>query len=450
MPGERIVVVGGNAAGLTAASRARRLDPRLDIVVLESGPDVAYSTCGTPYFLAGDVSPDDLIRMRPADFARERDIQVHTSTEVDRILPSQRRVIGHRTDSGEAVSFRFDRLLLATGVKPRLPDIPGTDLANVFAIVNLADALAVKPKLDACRRVGIVGGGYVGLELAETTRRLGKEVALYERQGHVLPAIDPDMSRIVEYELERHGVAVRAGSEVTALTGEAGHVCGIRTHHGLGVHPVDMALLDTGVAPNVDLARAAGVRIGEAGGIAVDPHMETNIPGVYAAGNCAEAFSILRGRPALVHLGTVAAQQGRIAGENLAGRRGRYRGTIGTTILRVFDLGIGMTGLSSREAEAERIPTVASRIEALDRAPYQAGAARIWIKLIASREDGRLVGMQAAGYGDVARRVDVAAVAVTARMSVDELARLDLAYTPPFGSLWDPIQIAAQAVLRRL
>jgi len=450
VPGERVVVVGGNAAGLTAASRARRLDPRLRISVIEKSANVAYSTCGTPYFLAGDVASSELISMTPADFARDRDIEVHTSVEIDEILPSQRRVTGHRADSGEAVSYRFDRLLLATGVRHQPPDIPGTDLANVFSLVNLNDATTLQPALEASSRIGIVGGGYVGLELAEACHRLGKHVTLYERASHVLPTIDPDMSRIIEYELGRHGVGLRAGTEVTALAGENGTVSGIRTAGGIGVHPVDLALLDTGVAPNVELAASAGVRIGETGGIAVDTHMETNLPGVFAAGNCAETHCLIRNRPIRAHLGTVAAQQGRIAGENLAGRRSRYAGTVGTTVLKVFSLGVGKTGLSSSECGQEKIPVVSARIEALDRASYLRDAARVWIKLIARSENGQIVGMQAAGYGDVTRRIDVAATAITAGMSATDLARLDLAYTPPFGSLWDPIQIAAHAILRQL
>ena len=449
-PGEQVVVVGGNAAGLTAASRARRLDPRLNITVLERTAAVSYSTCGVPYFLAGEVPPEDLIRMTPADFARERRIDTHTLVEVSEVLPSKRSVIGRRLDTGESVSFHFDRLLLATGARARLPDIPGTDLPGVFSLVNLEDALRMKPALDAARKVAIVGAGYVGLEMAECLRKLGKQVTVLEQRATVLPALDPDMSRIIEYELRRQGVAVRTGNPVTALLGEERGVSGVKTAGDLGVQPVDAVLLDTGVQPNVDLAAGAGVRTGALGGIAVDAHMETNLPGIFAAGNCAETLCILRRRPTFQHLGTVAARQGRVAGENLAGRRTRFPGAIGTTLLKAFDLGIGKTGLSLEEASGERIPVVSARIEALDRAAYYPGAAKIWIKLIASGENGRLLGMQAVGYGEVARRLDVAATAITASMGVADLALLDLAYTPPFGSLWDPLQVAAQAVLRKL
>jgi NADPH-dependent 2,4-dienoyl-CoA reductase/sulfur reductase-like enzyme len=449
-PGDTIVVVGGNAAGLTAASRARRLDPRLRITVLERTPSAAYSTCGIPYFLAGDVPHESLISMTPAAFLRERDIEVATSVEVDSLLPSRRVVVGHRTDTGESLTFRFDRLLLATGAKAAVPDIPGTDLPGVFSILNLEDALRSRPRLDAARRVGIVGAGYVGVEMAEALRRMGKEVTLYEQRRGVLSALDPDMSRIVEYELERHGVSVRTGARVTSLVGGNNGVEGVRTGGSLGVCPADAVLLDTGVEPNSSLALPAGIHLGASGGIAVDAYMETNLPGIFAAGNCVETVSLLRGRPAPEHLGTVAAKQGRVAGENLAGRRTRYQGSVGTTILRAFDLGIGKTGLNAEEAASEQIPHVSARIEALDRAGYFPGARKIWIKLLASRDTGRVLGVQAVGYGDVARRLDVAATAITAGLSTDQLAHLDLAYTPPFGSLWDPLHVAAQAVLRKL
>ena len=313
---EKIVVIGGNAAGMTAASRARRLDPRLDITVLEKSPFISYSTCGIPYFLADEVSSEDLINFTPGTLRQERNIEAHTQVHVDSVLPSQKRVIAHRLDTGESVSFAFDRLLLATGVKPRLPDVPGTSLENVFGITTLEDAIRARKALDAARTVVIVGGGYVGLEMAESLRKMGKEVTIYEQSAQVLSSIDPDMSRIVEYELRRHGVAVRTGSRVEALVGEANRVTGIKAEGTLGFHPSEAVMLDTGVVPNAELSAEAGVRVGRTGSIAVNEYMETNVPGIFAAGNCAEAFCILRRRPVLQHIGTVAAKQGRVAGEN--------------------------------------------------------------------------------------------------------------------------------------
>ena len=447
---DKILIIGGNAAGLTAGSRAKRLDPRLDVTVLEKGPFISYSTCGIPYFLSGLVGSDDLIRYNPGSLRAERGIEAHVGVEVDSILPSRKRVFGRRVETGESVSFDFDRLMIGTGVKPRLPEIPGIHLRNVFTVTGLADAAPLRAALEGARNIVIVGGGYVGLEIAESVRALGKEVTIYEQRKRVLESVDDDIARIVEYELLRHGVGLRTGSEVEALVGESDRVGGVKARGQLGAQPADVVLLDTGVIPNVDLAVDAGIRTGSTGAISVNEYMETNIPSVFAAGNCAEAFCPIRRRPVLHYVGTVAAKQGRIAGENMTGRRARFAGSVGTTILKVFELAVGRTGLSSAEAATERIPTVSARIEAMDRAAYYPEARKIWVKLIADRDSRKIIGAQAAGYGDVSKRIDVGAIAITSGMTVDELSQTDLGYTPPYSSLWDPILVAAQSLLRKL
>jgi NADPH-dependent 2,4-dienoyl-CoA reductase/sulfur reductase-like enzyme len=448
---EKILIIGGNAAGLTAASRAKRIDPRLDVTVLEKGPHISYSTCGIPYFLARLVREEDLISFTPEAFEKERGIKVHTQSRVDEIVPSRKRVFCTRTDTGEQAEFSFDRLLIATGVQPQLPGIPGTNLENVFTLTNLEDALRISKALERAQRVALIGAGYVGLEMAECLHLLGKVVHIYEKQAHVLPGMDPDMAQIIEYELQRFGVRLSVGAKVLALTGGAANkLTGVKAASGLGIDPADMVLLDTGVAPNVELAHSAGIQIGVAGAISVDSHMETNVPGIFAAGNCAETFCAIRRRPVLNYIGTVAAKQGRVAGENLAARRTKFQGAIGTTVLKVFDLAVARTGLSSEDASREGLPVVSARIEAPDRAAYYPSARKIWVKLIADGENRKLIGAQVAGYGDASKRIDVAATAITAGMRIDDLAQLDLSYSPPYGSLWDPLLIAAQAVLRRM
>jgi len=447
---EKILIIGGNAAGLTAASRAKRIDARLDVTVLEQGPTISYSTCGIPYFVSKMVSSEDLVSYTPESFEKERGIRVHNNTRIDQLVPSRKRALGVRRDTGERVEFGYDRLLIATGVKPKLPDIPGTSLKNVFTLTNLEDALRINEAATAAQRVAIIGAGYVGLEMAESLHALGKAVHLYERESHVLPGIDDDMARIIEYELRRFGVALSTSANVVALTGTEAGVSGIKAASGLGIHPADMVLLDTGVLPQVDLARNAGIQIGLTGAISVNAHMETNVPGIFAAGNCAETLCAIRRRPVLNYIGTVAAKQGRVAGENMAARRTKFPGAIGTTVLKVFDLAVARTGLCSGEAAAENIPIVSARIEAADKAGYYPDARKVWIKLIVERESRKVIGAQAVGYGDASKRIDIAATAVTAGMRVDELAQLDLAYAPPFGTLWDPVLVAAHAVLRQM
>ena len=446
----QIVIIGGNAAGLTAASRAKRIDPRLNVTVLEKGPHISYSTCGIPYYLAKMVSAADLVAYTPESFERERGIKVHNYTRVDEISPSRKRVMATRTDTGEHAEFSYERLLIATGVRSKLPGIPGTDFKNVFTIVDLQDALQLNEALQNSTRVAVIGAGYVGLEMVECLKTLGKTVHLYEREPHVLPGLDGDMAQIVEYELQRFGIRLSVSAKVLALVGSDDRVVGVKTASGLGIDPADVALLDTGVVPNVELAREAGVQIGLTGGISVNTYMETNVPSIFAAGNCAETFCAVRKRPVLHYIGTVAAKQGRVAGDNMAARRTKFHGALGTTVLKVFNLAVARTGLCSEDAAAESMPAVSARIEAWDRAAYYPTARKLWVKLIAERESRRLIGAQVAGYGDASKRIDVACAAITSGMRVEELVQLDLAYSPPYGNLWDPLLIAAQAVLRKM
>jgi NADPH-dependent 2,4-dienoyl-CoA reductase/sulfur reductase-like enzyme len=446
---EKIVIVGGNAAGLAAASRAKRIDPRLDITVLEKSPHIAYSTCGIPYFLANAVSAEELISYSPEEFQETRGIKVHVNVGVEELVPSRKRVIGKHTDTGERVEFPFDRLLIATGVKAKVPDVPGSDLKNVFTVLTLEDGIRLNKALDTIDSVAIVGAGYVGLELAECLHARGKKVHLIERERQVLSSVDRDMAQIIEYELHRFGVKVSVGARVLALVGENGVASGVKTAGNIGIEPAGVVLLDIGVEPNVELARNAGVKIGLTGAISVNGSMETNLPSVYSAGNCAETYCMIRRRPVFSAIGTVAAKQGRVAGENMAARRITFPGAIGTTILKVFDLAVGRTGLNTAEAAAESMATVSARIEALDRASYYPEARKIWVKLIAERDTRKLVGAQVVGYGEVSKRIDVAATAITTGMRIDELAQLDLAYSPPYGNTWDPLLIAAQALLKK-
>jgi NADPH-dependent 2,4-dienoyl-CoA reductase/sulfur reductase-like enzyme len=446
----KIVIIGGNAAGLTAASRAKRIDPRLDVTVLEKGPHISYSTCGIPYYLANIVSASDLVSYTPETFEKDRGIKVHNQTRVDEISPSRKLVKTTRTDTGEQAEFSYERLLLATGVKPKIPEIPGTELNNVFTLIDLQDAIRINEALQHAKRVAIIGAGYVGLEMTECLQALGKTIHLYERESHVLPGIDADMAQIIEYELRRFGARVSVSANVLALVGADGRVAGVKAASGLGIDPADMVLLDIGVVPNVDLAGGADIQIGLTGAVSVNAYMETNVPGIFAAGNCAETFCAIRRRPVLNYIGTVAAKQGRVAGENMAARRTKFFGAIGTTVLKVFDLAVARTGLSSQDAAAESIPVASARVEAWDRAAYYPTARKIWVKLIAEHESRKLIGAQVVGYGDASKRIDVAAAAITSGMRVDELAQLDLAYSPPYGNLWDPLLIAAQAVLRKM
>jgi len=429
----RLVVIGGIAAGMSAAARARRVDRTLEIVVLEKGAEVSFGACGLPFYLEGRVrQPRELVHY-PADyFRRERHIDVRTGVEVTRIVPARRQVA---TAAGEVIGY--DRLVLATGTRA-VKDLPGADQPHVFTLHDLPGAERLREFLRERqpRRAVVVGAGPLGLEAADALRRRGLEVAVLDGREHVLRREDPALTEAVRRQLERHGVSFAAATRVEAI--EAERVAG---------HPAEVVLLALGVRPCVELAMEAGVRLGRSGAIAVDDRMRTNLSDVYAAGDCAEVTHLLTGRPAFLPLGTTANKTGRVAGANAAGRREHFPGVVGTSILSVFGMGIGITGFSEAQARREGFSAVAVTIEARARPKYFAGKTSS-VTLVAERGSGRLLGATVWGEQDTLSRVNVLATAITARLPADQLQFLDLAYAPPFATVWDPVLVAAQQLVK--
>lgn len=451
---ERVVVVGGNAAGLTAASRAKRVDPSLSILVLEAGARIAYSICGLPFCLGGRVARiDDLVIFTPERLANERGIEARLLHRAIEIQPARRRVIVEMLESGAREPIAYDKLLVATGYRPRRLSVEGADLRGVFTASRLADGEAIVSWLESrrCRRAVLVGGGYVGLEMAQALVERGLEVTVVESEGQLLPVLDPEMARLVEEALVRRGLGVLVGRRVKRLAGRAdGSVDAVELETGSLRLPADVVFVDVGVAPEVDLAVRAGAALGPTGAIAVDEHQRTGLSAVYAAGNCAETRHLVSGRPVLLPLGTVAAKQGRVAGENLAGRRSRFPGALGTAAVQLFDVAAARTGLGAAEAARAGLSIVEATIEAKFQAHYFEGGAPATVKVLAERGSGRLVGAQIVGSPEGASRIDVLAAAITAEMTVEEASQLDLAYAPPLGALWSPILVAMNALSREL
>ncbi len=445
----RLLVIGGVAAGLSAASRARRLDPRLQITVLEQGRHISYGTCGLPYFVSGQVPRAEDLLVYSAEFFRERrQIEVLTGTRAVEIEPGRRRVRAVSVESQREQAFPFDRLVIATGARPDWPAIPGMDLPGVFQANNLEGAEALRAFLEGRerpRRAAILGGGYIGLEYAEALRRRGLEVTVFHSGAELLEGFDHEITERVEETLARHGVLVRKATPATAVLGN-GRVEQVLS--AAGRHNADLVLVATGVVPCSELAAAAGLAIGVAGAVAVDDRMQTSLPGVYAAGDCAHTIHLVTGRPAYIPLGTTANKQGRVAGENAAGGNARFAGVVGTAVTRVFELECGRTGLSEEEARGAGYQVVTAAIEHPSRAHYF-GAKKIRVKLVAERASGRLLGGQLVGEEGVAKRVDVVATALHARMDIEQLAGLDLSYAPPFAAVWDAILIAANAMIKK-
>ncbi len=450
---ERMVVVGGVAAGLSAASRARRVNPQMEILVYEKGPDISYSACGLPYFIAGRLREAGALRVYSPEFFRaHRNIHVLTGREVMEISPSRRRVT-ISAQGGGLEETHYDRLVIATGAEPARPGIPGLDLAGVFHVNDLQAALALKRFLgqEHPRRAVILGGGYIGLEMAEALRQLGLEVTLLDRSANLLEAVDEEISALIERELASNNVRVLKGARVEGLAGDRSRRVRRVAWEGApgAAAETDCAILATGVRPRARLAAEAGLELGVTGAVAVNESMETSVAAIYAAGDVAETRHLVSGRPAYVPLGTTANKQGRVAGENAAGGRARFPGIVGTAAVKVFNLEVARTGLSLGEAQAAGFRTAAASIRAASRARYL-GSEEMTVRLIADRATGRLLGAQMAGPEGVAKRIDVLATALQARMTADQLAALDLSYAPPFAPVWDPVLIAALEMLREL
>jgi NADPH-dependent 2,4-dienoyl-CoA reductase/sulfur reductase-like enzyme len=439
----RLVIVGGVAAGTKAASRARRLDPEMEITVYQEEPEPSISECGLPYFLSGVVEERErLVARTPEKFA-EKDIEVLVRRRVERLDVHSKRLVVHDLGAGTSFEDTYDRLVVATGARAVFPPIPGSGLAGVFELRFLTDADRIKSYLEkhSPKKATIVGGGYIGLEVAENLRGLGMEVSLIEGEDRVALAYGPEVSERVEEELRAHGVDIFTGEEVDEFTGE-GHVRGVK--FGDTELATDLVIVGVGIKPNVKLASEAGVEIGTTGAILVDKHMKTTVPDVWAAGDCVETTDLISSEPAWIPLGDTANQMGRVAGTNAATGEDtlEFPGTLGTGIFKVFDLGVGKTGLSERAAADAGFETLSASLTAYDRAAYYPGAGKVFLKFIADRATGRLLGAEAAGSSSD-KLIDICATALWGRLSYPDLVNIDLAYSPPYGPALSPVIQAA-------
>ncbi len=444
---KRLIVIGGVAAGMSAAAKARRTDRDLEVVVCEKGAFISYAACGMPYYLAGDI-PDhrDLIVRTPQQMAKQG-IDVRLHHQVMAIDAETRTVAVRDLEHGNDLSLTYDDLVIATGARPARPSLEGSDLEGIFGLRSLESGLALHRYLAERKpqRAAIVGGGYIGIEMAETFRRLGLQVTMIVRSGKVLRAtVDDDIRKLVQSELDRHNVQVLQDVPVS-FEGE-GKLEAVITAGGR--YDCDIAVLGMGAVPNIELALDAGVRLGPAGAIATDASMRTNLPGIFAAGDCAEALHLVTDRPAYIPLGSTANKQGRVAGENAAGGQALFGSIAGTMVLRCFDLTVATTGLTAAAAQDVGLPVSETTIQAKNISHYFPGAEDIHVKLVVHPDTGKLLGGQIAGKHGVAKRIDVLATALFNRMTIAQLRQLDLSYAPPFAPVWDPILVAANVAAK--
>jgi len=447
---ERLVVIGGCAAGMSAASKARRVNPDLEIAVYEKTGFVSYGECGLPYYVSGLVDDHNkLVTRTPEQFAKQN-IEVHLHYEVTEIDSKNRRLRVTNHEDGESWYENYDKLVIATGGRPALlPGFSPGDPSGVFVVRAVEDGMAIREFIqrERPRRAVIVGAGYIGLEMAESFHVLGLETTVIGRPPQVLKRFDPGMAKLVQDELESQGIQLSLGDEVRVLEGDAqGRVS--RVVSSKGTFEADLVLLALGVRPSVALAKEAGVALGETGAIATDAQMRTNLPDVFAAGDCAEAYHLITGRGAYVPLGTTANKQGRVAGENAGGGQAEFKGMVGTAITKVFDLYAALTGLSEKEARALGYAVKSTVIQAGSRAHYYPDGRPMHVKLVVEEGSGLLLGGQIVGGEGAGPRIDVLAAALHKEMTVEELSELDLAYVPPMAPVWDPLLVAANVALK--
>jgi NADPH-dependent 2,4-dienoyl-CoA reductase/sulfur reductase-like enzyme len=444
--GKRVVVVGGDAAGGSAASQAKKRQADLDVVMFERGRATSYSACGIPYWISGAVGSEAQLVARTPEQHRAAGIDVRMCTEVVGIDLDRRVVHWHDRAGGGTGVEPFDELVYATGSVPMRPPVPGIDAEGVYGVQVLDDGVALRAELDSgrVRRVVVVGGGYIGLEIAEACRVRGLEVTVVDRSATPVGTFDPEIGQFIADAVRDEGIELVLSDAVAGLdVGADGRVRAVATASGREL-PADLVVLGLGVRPAVELAREAGIPLGISGGVAVDTRMRTHVEGVWAAGDCVESRHRLSGQRVVVALGTHANKQGRVAGINIGGGYATFPGVIGTAITKICQVEAARTGLSTAEAEAAGYLFVTAVVDSTTKAGYFPGTQPIRVKMIAERRSGRLLGAQIVGREESAKRIDALAICIWNQMGVDDILSLDLSYAPPFAPVWDPVLIAAR------
>ncbi|MFC9897914.1 FAD-dependent oxidoreductase [Nocardia sp. NPDC127579] len=444
---ERLVIVGADATGMSAASQARRqrTPGELEIVVFERGRFTSYSACGIPYWVAGDVGDrDDLIARTPEEH-RARDIDLRLRTEVVELDVEGRRVRVRAADGVESWCG-YDKLVLATGARPIRPDLPGIDAPGVHGVQTLEDGQALIETLEHTtgRRAVVIGAGYIGVEMAEALIKRGYAVTMVNRGAEPMATLDPDMGALIREAMRGMDIEVVGNAEVTEIRTDAtGRACAVLT--ATAEYPADVVVLGIGVRPETTLAEAAGLPLGAHGGLLTDLAMRVaGHDDIWAGGDCVEVLDLVSGSRVHVALGTHANKHGQIIGANIGGGYATFPGIVGTAVSKVCELEVARTGLRDKDARAAGLQAVSVTVESTSRAGYYPNPAPMTVKMLAERRTGRLLGTQIVGREGAAKRVDIAAVALTARMTVDQMTALDLGYAPPFSPVWDPVLIAAR------
>ncbi|MGE4559685.1 MAG: FAD-dependent oxidoreductase [Desulfobulbus sp.] len=445
----RFVIIGGDAAGMSAASRVKRNNPEIEVIVLEQGQDVSYSACNIPYNIADpERKIDDLVVRSAAAFREKQQIDLRTGHRVDRIDRAARTVDGTTTE-GTPFSVAYDQLLIATGARPIRPRIDGIDLPGVFVVKNLEDGRRIKNFLAShqVRRTVIIGMGYIALEMAEALSGRDIRVEMIKPRKGLLPWLDPALSHHVRQHLEDHGVTLCDGRPIERITLDGGHLQVVSTQLHLDC---DMVVVATGVQANAEIARDAGLALSVGGSISVDHFLRTSDPAIFAAGDCADSYHLVTGEKTWIPLALRANRAGWAVADTVCGKPMWLPGVAGTTVFKAFSMQVARSGLSMPEAVKAGFDPVSIQITSNSRAGIYPGAQPVHVSMVGDRSTGLLLGAQMVGTDQVAHRINAVAVALQARMSVAGFCQSDLAYAPPFGPTWDPLLVAANQLVKKL
>lgn len=441
----KLLVIGGVAAGMSAASKLRRMDKEAQIVVYEKGSFLSYGACGLPYYVSGEN--DDYTKMiaRTKEQFEQMGMEIFLQHEVVKVVPDKKQVLVKDIVNNKLFIDSYDKLMISTGTFPLIPPFPGLELSNIHVLKTLEDGIRLKKIAEqpSIKDVVIVGGGYIGIEVVEAMLRLGKRVRVIELSDRILRTFDKELTDLAEKELLEHGVHLNLGEKVE---GFIGHEAVEAVQTDKGTYPADLILLSIGVKPATKFLDGSGIHLAANGAVVIDREMRTNTEDVYSAGDCAQVYHKVMKENAFIPLGTNANKCGRIAGANIAGQHNKYVGTLGSAAIKVCNLEMGRTGLSEAEAKNLAIDYTTVFVQSADHPSYYPNQTPIWIKLICEKRTRRILGAQAIGNKGAVLRIDVFAVAIHANMTADDLGMTDLVYAPPFAGVWDAVHIACNAV----
>ncbi|WP_114352485.1 CoA-disulfide reductase [Saliterribacillus persicus] len=441
----RVLVIGGVAAGMSAASKIRRMDEFAEIIVYEKGAFISYGACGLPYYLSGDNDDHKKMIARTKEQFEKKNIQVNLHHEVVKVAPNRNQIMVKDLNSGNIFIDHYDKLMIGTGTEAIFPPFDGANLRNIHVLKTMEDGLYLHELLEnpEIKDVSIVGGGYIGIEVAEAMHKRGKNVRVIEQVDRILTPFETEITDIVTEHIQEKNIALHLGESVKGFKGDE-KVNEIITDKGS--YPTDLVFVSIGVKPATKFLQGSGITLADNGAIVVDREMRTNIEDIYAAGDCAEVYNFIKQENDYIPLGTNANKCGRIAGANIAGERNKYIGTLGSAAVKILDLEIGRTGLSEVEATALKIDYVTEFVKTANHPGYYPGQQPIWIKLICEKRSGKIIGAHAVGYTDVVLRIDMFAIAIQNEMTAEELGMTDLCYAPPFAGVWDAVHIASNAI----